>query len=508
MARIPRLRISIFRPSPPVFRALSAVLALGLVLAAAPAWGAPPGERDGHEFPLRPGPAVPGGDAEPRPPIAPAEPRAVDGAFPVHDGVAADHVVVRFRDEVPAWQRESVSKGAGGRAYRPARFADFARVDVNRDRPLAEVLQALRASPTVLWAELDPVYSGAGREVVSLPSHQPINDPFFPFQWTLERIRFHEALDLNSTGGRGVVVAVIDSGVAAGIGATFPQRRGVDLQGVTFLPGFDFVDGGPAFDLGVAVGSGPVARQPRFGHGTFAAAQIAAGVNNGIAGAGIASEVTILPVRVLDPLNATNAAVVAEAINFAVGAGADVINLSLGGREGFGPLQQAVESAVRAGVVIVAAAGNEGQDDDPPADVSFPARYEGVIAVGATNFDGGRAGYSTTGPSLDLMAPAGENAGSERGQTRDAALAPSFLHDPVTGETVYAGFFANGTSFAAPQVAAAAALLMALGVDDPEAVRFVLEETARDLAAPGFDPQTGQGLLDLLRAHQGLGFDS
>ncbi|HEX6200639.1 MAG TPA: S8 family serine peptidase, partial [Thermoanaerobaculia bacterium] len=181
---------------------------------------------------------------------------------------------------------------------------------------------------------------------------------------------------------------------------------------------------------------------------------------------------------------------------------------SLGGREGFGPLQQAVENAVRAGVVVVASAGNEALDPDAPADVGFPARYEAVIAVGSTGFDDRRAGYSNPGPGLDLMAPAGESPGIVRGATRDAALAPSFLHDPVTGEVIYTLFFATGTSFAAPQVAAAAALLMALGVDDPEAVRFVLEETARDLGPAGFDQETGHGLLDLLRAHQGLGFAS
>ncbi|HLE83922.1 MAG TPA: S8 family serine peptidase, partial [Thermoanaerobaculia bacterium] len=459
-------------------------------------------------------PRVPGGEPAgpetggPESPIPPG-PVALAGSFPVHDGVARGHVVVRFRDEVPGWQREAVAVDAGGRAYRPARFADFARVEVGAGRPLGEVLRALRGNPAVLWAGTDPLYSGLGRGALPAPSHQPIDDPFFSLQWNLERIRWHAALDLNPTGGRGVVVAVIDSGVAFGSGAAFPARRGVDLEGVSFLPGFDFVDpGSPPFDEGVALGERPVPpTSPRFGHGTFAAAQIAAAVGNGLAIAGIAPRVTILPVRVLGADNRTSASTVAEAIRFAVGAGADVINLSLGGPEPFEPMRQAIDDAVRAGVVVVAAAGNEG-GDDPPADVIFPARYEGAIAVGATAFDGGRASYSNTGPGLDLMAPAGESTQSIRGPTRDAVPATSFLHDPVTGETVYGGFFATGTSFAAPQVAAAAALLMALGVDDPAAVRFLLEQTAQDLAAPGRDGQTGEGLLDLLRAHQGLGFAS
>jgi serine protease len=415
-------------------------------------------------------------------------------------------VVVRFRDEVPGWQREAVSLGSGGRAYRPARWADFARVEVDPRRPPCQVLAALRASPAVLWAEVDPIYSGLGRQALPAPSHQPIDDPFFPLQWNLQRIRYHEALDLNSTGGRGVVVAVIDSGVASGTGASFPERRGLDLEGVSFLPGFDFVDGGPAHDLGVRLGD--EAGAPRFGHGTFAASQIAAGVNNGLAVAGIAPQVTILPIRVLGVNNSTSASVIAEAINFAVSAGADVINMSLGGPDPFDPVRVAIDAAVGAGVVVVVAAGNEASDPDPPADVSFPARYEGAIAVGSTAFSGSRASYSNPGPGLDLMAPAGESPGIRHGLTRDAALSTSFLHDPATGQTIYGGFFATGTSFAAPQVAAAAALLKALGMDDPEAIRFLLEQTAQDLAAPGRDAQTGAGLLDLLRAHQGLGFAS
>ncbi|HUP43418.1 MAG TPA: S8 family serine peptidase, partial [Thermoanaerobaculia bacterium] len=441
-----------FRSSPRRLRAIRVFLVLCLIAAAGRLLGAPPGATDGHELPMRPGPRFPGdgpagaglGGPESAGPLTPL---ALAGGFPVHDGVARGHVVVRFRDEVPDWQREAVSLGSGGRAYRPARWADFARVEVDPERPPGEILAALRSNPAVLWAEADPVYSGFGPRALPAPSHQPINDPFFPLQWNLERIRYHQALDLNPTGGRGVVVAVIDSGVASGSGASFPTRRGLDLEGVTFLPGFDFVDGGAPHDLGVGLGDAP--RAPRFGHGTFVASQIAAGVNNGLAGAGIAPQVTILPVRVLGPSNATTASVIAEAINFSVGAGADVINMSLGGPDPFDPVRVAIDNAVRSGVVVVAAAGNDAGDPDPPDDVNFPARYEGAIAVGSTGFDGNRASYSNPGPGLDLMAPAGESPGIRRGETRDAALATSFVHDPATGETLYGGFFATGTSFAA-----------------------------------------------------------
>ena len=170
-------------------------------------------------------------------------------------------------------------------------------------------------------------------------------------------------------------------------------------------------------------------------------------------------------------------------------------------------LAAAVQRAAAAGVVLVAAAGNEADDPEPLPDVAFPARYPEVIAVGASRFDDMRADYSNPGPSVEIMAPAGEDAGDDVGDgLPDGAVAPSFVHFPATGQTVYGTFAGNGTSFAAPQVAGGIALLVALGVDDPETLRDLLRITARDLAAAGFDDDTGHGLLDLLEAHRGLGF--
>jgi hypothetical protein len=492
------------------------VLALALLSVTLPLVGAPPG-RDGHELPLRPGPllapdAPPSADAgapeEPGRTRFLTEPEAVRVRSHTRRGVAASHVVVRFRSEVPEPRRESIARAAGARARRSSHWASFDRVAPGRGQSIDELLAALRADPDVEWAEADPIYSGAVGSISPIARKSHITDPFVSLQWNLDRIHFHDALAFNPTGGAGVVVAVIDSGVAAGNGAAFPERRGVDLEGVTFLPGLDLLNGGPAFDEGIGFDTGPVERSRRFGHGTFVAAQIAAGVNNNIDIAGISPRVTILPIRIIGADNFTTASEVAEAINFAVAAGADVINMSLGGRGGFAPLAEAVSAADRAGVVLVAAAGNEHDDPDPPDDVNFPARYPEVIAVGATGFDDLPTDYSNPGFSLDLMAPAGEDPSIVIGATRDASLAPSFVHDPVSGQTTYGSFFITGTSFAAPQVTAAVALLMALGIDDPEVIRFLLFESAEDLGGFGRDIEFGHGLLDLLRAHQGFGFAS
>jgi serine protease len=168
-----------------------------------------------------------------------------------------------------------------------------------------------------------------------------------------------------------------------------------------------------------------------------------------------------------------------------------------------------VADAHRRGVVLVAAAGNEANDpefeEELDNDVAFPARYPQVIAVGATTFGDARADYSNFGPSLDLMAPGGGNNQMVGDGVLDGVLATSFLFDPLSGDSLYGGFWSTGTSWASPHVAGLAALLISLGVDDPDAVRLMLELTSRDLFAPGFDTTSGHGLIDAASAHRGLG---
>ncbi len=421
------------------------------------------------------------------------------GREPREAVIASDHVVVRFEENVPTWQRRQITAAAGGLSLKTAEFGRFSWVTVAAGDTPEGLAARLKGIPGVLAAEVDPLVWPAALAVA--PKRVP-TDPFFSVQWHHQRIGLPETLDRNTRLGEGVVVAVIDSGVAFGSGNSFPSRRGVDLEGVRFLPGRDFVDGGEPFDRGVGPQNLSV---PRFGHGTFAASQIAAGIDNG-SGAGIAPRVTILPIRVLPVRGGAPFSIVAEAVDFAVAAGAKVINLSLGGPQGSGLMEAAIERAHRAGVVIVASAGNDAEEPGRNEDVGFPARYPRVIAVGATRFEDSRASYSNFGPGLDLMAPAGDNAGRLVGPNqRDGVLATSFLVDLASGQAFYGGLWANGTSFSAPQVAAAAALLISLGVRDPDAVRAVLEGTVRDLASPGFDTDTGLGQLDLAAAHRGIG---
>jgi serine protease len=422
-------------------------------------------------------------------------------------GRAAGHVVVRFAPSLAAGEAERIARGAGGGAVLRARFGDFSRVELPPGTTPEQMVERLRDQPGVAWAEVDPLVRAAYSRVTAAAAP---SDPLYPRQWHLQRIGLEEALDRNPTDGAGVVVAVIDSGVASGGGAVFPARTAPDLEGTRILPGLDLVDGGPPWDEGTASDPDRPFQSLRFGHGTFVASVIAATIDNGLAGASVSPRANILPVRVLGVDGFGSSSQVAEGIHFAIREGAKVINLSLGGTQGASSMAEAVAAARRAGAVVVAAAGNEAEeglfDDELGRDVAFPARYPQAIAVGATGFADQRAPYSNFGPSLDLVAPGGADNQFVGDNVRDGVLATSFLHDPLTGQTLYGAFWATGTSFAAPHVAGVAALLVGLGVDDPEAVRVMLEQTARDLALPGFDEATAHGLLDAAAAHRGVGF--
>jgi hypothetical protein len=194
-----------------------------------------------------------------------------------------------------------------------------------------------------------------------------------------------------------------------------------------------------------------------------------------------------MPVKVSTDGTFSTAAV-AAGIMWAADNGARIINLSFGGPCPDSTEQSAVSYAQAKGALVVAAAGNgalnpgfdtAGDSDDP----SYPAADPGVIAVGATGLDGYRAAYSTTGSYVSMMAPGG-----------GADSATDFLPLLQTGGGYTTG---AGTSFAAPQVAAAAALVLSVhpGLTTSQ-VAELLESTATDLGPPGRDIEYGAGLLD------------
>ncbi len=295
-------------------------------------------------------------------------------------------------------------------------------------------------------------------------------------------------------GGKGVTVAVLDTGAAYANRGRF--RRSPDFAGTSFATGYDFV-ADDAFP------------DDENGHGTFVTSILAEATDNGTGLTGLAYRARILPVRVLDARGEGEASVIERGIRYAVRRRAKVINLSLE----FGTEVQAREipgviaalrAARRRGVVIVGAAGNEGA----PA-IAYPARASQVISVGATTTHRCLADYSNGGKGLDLVAPGG---GPDADLPSDPACHPyQSSGRQITQISYKRGTFKRfglrkeeGTSMAAPHVAAAAALVIAsrvLGANpSPTAVQRRLESTAQDLGSRGTDSLYGAGLLDAAAA--------
>ncbi|MDX6573350.1 MAG: serine protease, partial [Gaiellales bacterium] len=230
----------------------------------------------------------------------------------------------------------------------------------------AAALRALRRSRAVRYAE--PL-----RRLQALADPVPVPDPGRPQQWALDAIGADAAWAV--TRGAGVVVAVIDTGVAPA----------PDLAG-RLLPGWN------------AIARTADATDDN-GHGTHVAGTIAEVAGNGLAEAGVAPEASILPVKVLDSTGAGSDADVAAGIVWAADHGARIVNLSLGGSDASSVLADAVSYARAKGLLIVAAAGNDG------GAVGVPARLGGVVAVGAVDSSRARAPFSAGGRALDLVAP-------------------------------------------------------------------------------------------------------
>ncbi|GAA2274503.1 type VII secretion-associated serine protease mycosin [Streptomyces hawaiiensis] len=310
--------------------------------------------------------------------------------------------------------------------------------------------------------------------LVLLPAATAHADGIRAQQWALEAMHTEEAWQ--TTKGRGITVAVLDTGVEA----DHP-----DLVG-NVLPGKDLVR------FGAEPGDRAWAR-----HGT-AMAGIIAGHGHGPGDAdgviGIAPEAKILPVRVIledgDPSRAkarsTRGNALAEGIRWAADHGADVINLSLGDDSASAhpePAEdQAVQYALGKGVVVVASAGNGGEKGDH---ISYPAAYPGVIAATAVDRAGTRASFSTRRWYATVSAPG-----------VDVVIA-----DP--DHKYYEGW---GTSAAAAFVSGAAALVKAAHPGlTPAQIKSLLEDTARNAPTGGRDDSRGYGFIDPAAAIKAAG---
>jgi serine protease len=366
---------------------------------------------------------------------------------------------------------------------------------------VAAALSRLRHRPGVQYAVPNYIAHAAGSYLPDDPGRVHAPEGWEALQWNFMPGTGVDApgawanlIADGRPGGRGVVVAILDTGIAYRNWHQF--RMSPDFAGTRFVDPYDFVSGN---------------RYPldREGHGTFVAGTIAEATNNGIGLTGLAYGATIMPVRVLDASGAGDAATISRGIRYAVTHGAQVINLSLEfdmsvTAADIPDIVSAINYAHRRGAVVVAASGNDSREQ-----LAYPARTPAVISVGATTRDRCLADYSNGGRGLDLVAPGGGD---------DASLADTNCNPDRNLPGIFQMTFPNtyqpgrfglpggwyGTSMAAPHVAGVAALVIASGVlgphPSPDQILARLEQTAQPLGGTVPNDNYGYGLVDAATA--------
>jgi serine protease len=390
-----------------------------------------------------------------------------------------------------------------------------AAIDLPPGAGVRETARALRKSPSVVYAEpnyiatasataaqpFDPDDSGALEEGAGTST--TAGDWAFK-QWNFlapepsggSRLpvspggidavgAWRNLIEVGRPGASGVVVAVLDSGIAyRAFGTRF--RRSPDFGARQFVPGYDFV-GRDRFPLDES------------GHGTHVAGTIGEKTDNGVGLTGLAYRAKLMPVQVLDREGFGNALDIARGIRFAVSHGAQVINMSFNFPCGkrVPMVDEALKEAYERGVVTVASAGNLGSETC----VSAPATGPRVIGVGGTTEGACLGDYSLTGGAIDLVAPGG---GVPQSRCPSVAARPIYQVTLRPDSTRTFGIPVEyvGTSMAAAHVSGVAAMVLASRrinpvLKDEARVRAVtrrLRSTARDLGLPR--DQQGAGLLD------------
>jgi serine protease len=285
-------------------------------------------------------------------------------------------------------------------------------------------------------------------------------------------------------GAEGVTVAVLDTGIAyRAQGKHF--RRSPDFTSGQFAKGYDFVDND---------------RLPldENGHGTHVAGTIAEKTNNGIGLTGLAFRAKLMPVRVLDAHGRGRADQIARGIRFAVGKGADVINMSFnfGCARDVPGVDEALRLAYHRGVIAVASVGNLGSEGC----VAPPATSPHTIGVGGSTEGGCLGGYSLAGRDVDLIAPGGGPPMPGCASILAGSIYQVTLKAGTTRRFAEPGNYI-GTSMSAAHVSAVAAMVLASGTVERKrkpgrvaAVTQRLRRTARDLGQP--ETRQGAGLID------------
>ena len=370
------------------------------------------------------------------PPTALAQP-----ALP-HGSHVAGELLIGLKDDVSDDDLEKAYKAHGGKKIKSLEKIKVHHIRVP-EKALEAIEAALRKNPKVEFVE---------RNLIGQAEFVP-NDPGYSSQWHLPRISAAAGWDL-TVGSHSAPIAVIDSGID-------PYHP--DLA-ANLIPGYNFV-------------AGNTDTRDIYGHGTVVAGAAGAIGNSGIGVAGVAWASSIMPLVVLDSSGYGTIANVSAAISYAADHGAKVINISLAFNGPSSTLQNAVNYAWNKGLVIVAAAANASTTTP-----YYPAAYDKVVAVSATDQNDNRASFSNYGTWIEVAAPGVSIYTTAKG-----------------GGYSYGG----GTSLSSPMVAGLASLVFSLnpGLTNAQVVNLITSNTD-DLGAAGFDANFGWGRINVGRTLQ------
>ncbi|MCB0216415.1 MAG: S8 family serine peptidase [Caldilineae bacterium] len=370
---------------------------------------------------------------------------------------AENHLLVRFAPGTPDEVKRALHEEYGAQVIREIPALNIQVLLLPEDS--VAMVSAYQAEEEVRYAEPDYLFTIQGWPSEQQPDLSAAttngldeipNDPLYSQQWHHQTINSAGAWDISH--GTGVTIAIIDTGADC----NHPDLRDKCVRG------YDHVnnDADPRDDQG---------------HGTHVSGIAAAMTNNALGIAGTGWDAKIMPVKALNSRGSGNLSWIAAAVTWAVDNGADVINMSLGGRYTSRSLQDAIAYAIDHGVPVIAAAGN-----DNTSNPSYPAAYPGVIGIAATSQSDTKASFSNYGDYIDVAAPG-------------VAILSS-----VMGGSYQAW---NGTSMASPVVAGVAALLVAQGpCRSPAQIEQILEATSVDLGTRGWDRVFGAGRIDAAAA--------
>lgn len=477
-------------------------------------------------------PAIDRGLRDQDPPRAPrtAKNAAHPSAEPRGDApYVQGSIIVKFTDQAARGNVSAATAQIGGELTDRSSWADFDIVEIPMDVDPEAAAAAMRQRADVEYAQ--PRYLN---HAMARP-----NDSLYPNQWNFPAIDMERAWDIQPGASTGIVVAVLDSGMAFRTGT------------VRYISRFSFrlTPNGPLYPALGPVNI-PFAAAPELGesgssrflaprdfiwnddlpvdldgHGTHVAGTIGQLTNNNRGTVGMAYNVRLMPVKViqgiwdeifLSPFAGTDD-VVARGVRYAADNGANIINLSIGREEG-GPatvVTEAIRYAVGKGCFVVVASGNTRDDGNPANRLGQAApQIDGMVAVGAVGRTLDVAFYSTSGSYVELSAPGGDQrqGGTPGGilqQTLDSDLIETYLRGPSQYGPPRADAFAyeyyQGTSMATPHVSGFAALLMQQGITSPAVIEAAMKEFATDLGARGRDDFYGFGLINPRATLRGLG---